>query len=338
MANTLSTKTLRDKYRSASLAKLLRQALVAEAICEVDRSGSKTIQNPYGSQPSVTVQALAGTYTPATFTTTDDTLTVAYEVIVAEHIFDFEDTLSKFDLFADRTDEMNFAVAAAVDKYVLNVLVANAGQTYTAPFGGFETAANLPTIVSNCLALVAGYSEMYKGTYLVLESGDLVGVIAQEAGSGYSFADSALKNGFVNSYMGVDIYVVRPSTFATYTAGESFTNRGYRLFGVKKTTTYAEPQGIGFEEKGVSGKTGKEVCAYAYIGAKVWASKSNLTIAINANTSSASSSLSPSKSPSLSPSKSPSLSPSISPSASPSLSPSKSPSLSPSISPSTSPS
>ena len=323
MANTLSTKTLRDKYRQASLDKLLRAALVAEAICEVDRSGAKTIQNPYGSQPSATVQALAGTYSIATFTTTDDTLTVAEEVIVAEHIFDFEDVTSRFDLWADRVDEQNFAVAAAIDKYVLNTLVANAGQSYTAPFGGFETAANLPTIVSELLSKVAGFSDMYKGTYLVLESDDLKGVIAQMSDSGFSFQDAALRNGFVQSYMGVDLYVVRPDTFATYSAGtQSFTNQGYRVFGVKKTTTYAAADGIKFDEKGVSGKTGMEVVTYAYCGAKVWAAKDDLTIAINANSTSPSASISPSKSPSISPSKSPSISPSISPSKSPSVSPS----------------
>lgn len=289
---------------------LLRQALVAEAICDVDRSGSKTIQNPYGSQPSVTVQALTGTYSVATYTTTDDTLTVSYEVIVAEHIFDFESTLSNFDLFANRTDEQNFSVAAAIDKYVLNALVANAGQTYVAPGVGLSTPANLPIIMANLLALIAGYADMYKGVYIVLEAGDLVGILQQEVASGFSFSDVALNNGFVKSYMGVDMYVVRPSTFFTGTLGDSFTNQGKRLFGVKKTTTYAEPQGVKYEEKGVSGKTGMEVVTYAYIGAKVWATKSNLTVALT----NAGSSASPSLSPSISPSKSPSISPSVSPS------------------------
>ena len=304
MANTLSTKTLRDKYRQAALDKLLRRALIAEAICEVDRTDLKTLQNPYGSQPTVTVQALAGTYSVSTFTTTDDTLTVSYEVIIAEHIFDFERVTSRFDLLADRIDEHNFAVAAAIDKYVLNTLVANAGESYTAPAGGFSTAANLPTIVSNLLAKVAGFSDMYKGTYLVLEADDLPGVIAQMAGSGFSFADSALRNGFIQSYMGVDLYVTRPATFFTGTLGEAFTNEGKRLFGVKKTTTFASPRGIRFEEKQVTLKTGVEVVTFGYIGAKVWAAKANLTVAVtNAGASqSISASLSPSKSPSVSPS------------------------------------
>lgn len=315
MTNTISTKTWRDKYRLAALDKLLRQALVAEAICEVDRGGNKTIQNPYGSQPTVTIQALAGTYSVSNFTTTDDTLTVDTEFIVAEHVYDFERTLSNFDLFANRTDEQNFAVAAAIDKYVLNKLIDGAGQTAVAASmgatGGFSIAANLPIIVANILSLVAGYADMYKGTYLVLEAGDLVGILQQQVASGFSFADSALKNGFVTSYMGVDLYVVRPSTFANYTAGDTtFTNQGKRLFGVKKTTTYAAPQDIRFEEKGVTGKTGKEVVTFGYIGVKVWATKSNLTIALTNVGASPSSSLSPSKSPS----KSPSLSPSVSPS------------------------
>jgi hypothetical protein len=304
MPNTISTKVYRDKYRQASLDTLLRKALIAEAICEVDKSGSKTIQNPYGSQPTVTVQALTGTYGISTFQTTDDTLTVTYEVVVAEHIFDFEKVMTRFDLFADRTDEQNFAVAAAIDKYVLNTLVANAGQSYTAPSGGFSTAANLPVIVANLLAKVAGFSDMYKGTYLVLESDDLPGVIPQMATSGFSFADSALRNGFIQSYMGVDLFVARLGTFFTGTLGDSFTNEGKRLFGVKKTTTYASPLGIRFEEKGVSGKTGMEVVTFGYIGAKVWAAKADLTVAITNN--GVSQSISTSKSPSISPSVSPS--------------------------------
>lgn len=309
-ANTISTKTYRDKYRQASLDKLLRKALVAEAICNVDRSGLKTLQNPYGSQPTVTVQAITGTYSVAAYTTTDDTLTVSQEVIVAEHVFDFEDTLTNFDMFANRVDEQNFAVATAIDKFVLNSLVKNAGDTYSTPSGSFATAANLPVIMANLLSKVAGYSDTFRGTYLVVENTDLVGIIEKQSSSGFSFADSVLRNGFIMNYMGCDIYVVRTNTFQTYSAGsESFQNQGKRLFGVKNTTTYASPRGVRFEEKGVSGKTGKEIVTYAYIGAKVWATKSALTIAIvgvGAPSPSPSASPSASASPSSSSSSSPS--------------------------------
>lgn len=281
----VSSQVYRNKYRQASLDKLLRAALIAEKICSVDRSDVKTIQNPYGSQPSTVVQAIAGTYTPAAYTLTDDTLTVTEEVIVAEHIYDWEEVLTQFDVFANRVDEMNFAVAKAIDKYVLNVVLEAGTGSYTTPVGGFTTAANINVIMSNLISKVAGYAEMYNGLYLVIENTDVPGFIQAQATNGFSFADAALNNGFLTSYMGVDIYVTRSGLFeddnATSDSGSQvWTNSGHRLFGVKNTATYAAPRGVRFEEKGVSGKTGKEVVCYGYIGAKVWATKADLTIDI----------------------------------------------------------
>lgn len=279
--NTISTKTYRDKYRLANLDILLRNALVAEKICEVDRSGVKTIQNPYGSQPTTVVQAIAGTYSVAAYTTTDDTLTVADEFIVAEQVFDFETTLTVFDLFANRTDEQAYSVAAAIDSFVINSLALGATGAYTTPVGGFTTPANINAIMGNLLSKVAGYADVYKGLFLVIENTDVVGFVQAQATNGFSFADAALNNGFMNNYMGVDIYVVRTGTFVTGTVGtKTFANSGCRLFGVKNVTTYAAPQGVKFDEKGVSGKTGKEVVTYGYIGAKVWATKAALLVKI----------------------------------------------------------
>lgn len=288
-ANTISTKSYRDTYRLSTLDKLLRNALIAEKICQVDRSDSKTIQNPYGSQPSTTVQSLTGgnqgTYTPAAFTLTDDTLTVSDEVIVSEHVFDFEEVLTKFDVFASRVDEMNFAVAKAVDKYVLNVVLEAANGTYTTPVGGFTTAANINVIMSNLISKVAGYADMYKGLFLVIENTDVPGFIQAQATNGFSFADAALNNGFMTTYMGVDIYVTRTGLFEDDTqtsdsGSQTWSNSGHRLFGVKGVATYAAPRGMRYEEKMVSGKTGREVVVYGYIGAKVWATKQDLLIDI----------------------------------------------------------
>ncbi len=279
--NTISTKTYRDKYRLANLDILLRNALVAEKICEVDRSGVKTIQNPYGSQPTTVVQAIAGTYSVAAYTTTDDTLTVSDEFIVAEQVFDFETTLTVFDLFANRTDEQAYSVAAAIDSFVINSLALGATGSYTTPVGGFTTPANINAICANLLSKVAGYADVYKGLFLVVENTDVVGFVQAQATNGFSFADAALNNGFMTGYMGIDIYVVRTGTFVTATVGtKSFVNSGCRLFGVKNTATYAAPQGVKFDEKGVSGKTGKEVVTYGYIGAKVWATKAALMVKI----------------------------------------------------------
>lgn len=281
MANTISTKTYRDKYRLANLDTLLRAALVAEKICDVDRSGAKTIQNPYGSHPTTVVQAIAGTYTPANYTTTDDTLTVADEFIVSEQVYDFERTLTNFDLFANRTDEQAYSIATAIDKQVVNALALGASGTYTTPVGGFTTIANVNVIMANLISKTVGYADTYKGLFLVIEPTDVVGFIQVQAANGFSYADAVLNNGWMTSYLGVDIYVVKAGTFVSATIGTlTFTNNACRLFGVKNVTTYAAPQGVMFDEKGVSGKTGKEVVTYGYIGVKVWATKAALLVKI----------------------------------------------------------
>lgn len=251
----------------------------------VDRSEAKTIQNPYGTQPTATVQAIAGTYSVAAYTTTDDTLTVADEVVVAEHVFDFEQTLTNFDLFANRTDEQGFSLAAAIDKWVLNVICEEANGSYTTPVGGFTTAANINVIISQLLSKVAGFDAQYKGTFLVLENTDLPGVLQAQMTNGFAYADNALNNGFITNYAGVDIYVTRTGLFEDDTqtsdsGTKTWSNAGHRLFGVKNVATYAAPGGVKFEEKAVSGKTGMEVVTYGYIGAKAWVTKYDLLIDI----------------------------------------------------------
>lgn len=281
MANTIANRVYRDKYRKATLEAQLRNRLVAEAICMVDNSDNKRIQSPYGSQASATVQAIAGTYSVADFTTTDDTLTVTDEVIVAEHIHDFEDVLTNFDLFASRTDETVYAVANKIDRFVLNNLCEEATGAYTTPAGGFTTKANINVIMGNLISKVAGYADVYKGLFLVIENTDVAGFAQAQAENGFNFADSALKNGFMDNYMGVSIHVVRSGTFADETLGTTtYTNANHRVFGVKNVSTYASPRGIRFEEKMVSGKTGMEVVTYGYIGFKLWTPKKALVVDI----------------------------------------------------------
>lgn len=282
MANTIDTRVYRDKYRSKSLEQVLRNALVCEKICEVDHSDIKRIENPYGSQPTATVQTIAGTYTLAEYQTTDDVLTVADEIVVAEHIFDFENLLTNFDLFANRTDEQNYAVAYKIDYFVLNALCEDGTGTYTTPAGGFTTAANINVIMSNLISKVAGYADTYKGLFLVIENTDIVGFVQAQVTNGFSFADAALKNGWMSNYMGVDIYVVRTGTFVTATIGTraDISNSGHRVFGVKGISTYASPRGIRFEEKDVTLKTGKEVVTYGYVGFKLWTPKAALIVDI----------------------------------------------------------
>lgn len=285
MANTLSTKTLRDKYRSAQIEQALRNALVAEKVCMVDRTELKTISSPYITAVSTVVQAVAGTYSPAAFTTTDDTLTVADEFIVATHVFDFEQTTANFDLFFTAQTAMTNSIVTAIDKWVVNNLCEDGTGAYTTPAGGFTTAANVVTILSNIISKVSGYADAMNGFYVIVENTDLTGIIQAQTSQGFSFADAALNNGFVTSMMGVDIYVVRSGTFAdettsTVSGTKTWTNSGHRVGGVKMVSTYASPRGVRFEEKGVTGKTGMEVVCMGYVGFKQWTPKAALTIDI----------------------------------------------------------
>lgn len=286
MANTIGTSTLgssyRAKYFAATLQSVLRKAQVAQAICQVDSSDLKYIHNPYAGQPTaVQHTAFTGTYAVSTFSITDDSLTVTEEFVYAEHVFDFESVFERYDLMASRIDEMVYALAWGIDKFVVNNLCEDGTGTYTTPTGGFTTAANIPVIMSNLISKVAGYADMYKGLFLVIENTDVPGFIQAQAASGFSYADSALNNGLLSNYMGVDIYVIRTGTFVTATLGTtSPSNSGHRVFGVKGVATYATPRGVQYEEKSVSGKTGKEVVAYAYCGFKLWTQKAGLIIDI----------------------------------------------------------
>lgn len=280
--NTQSTYGNRDKYFKSQYDIVLRNALVTEKICQVDNSDSKRIQNPYGSQPTATIQAVAGTYSVSAWTITDDALTVTDEVIYAEHVFAHEDFFAVFDLAQSRIDNMMYAVAFGIDKFVLNNLCEDGTGTYTTPAGGFTTAANVVTIMANLQSKVAGYEDAYRGTFLVIENTDLVGFIQAGATNGFQFADAVLRNGLMNpNFMGTELYVVRTGTFVSATLGTTtVTNSGHRVFGVKGVATYASPRGMQYEEKGVTGKTGKEIVVYGLIGFKLWAVKAGLVVDI----------------------------------------------------------
>lgn len=261
---------------------VLQNALVCEKIMQVDRSDSYYIHNPYTTQPTAAIQALTGTYSVSAWSITDDTLTVTDEVIFGNHVYDFERVMNNYNLISERFDQMAYAIAFGIDKFALNVLTEDATGTYTTPAGGFTTAANVPVIISNLCSKVMGYAETYRGLFLVIENTDVPGFIQAQIASGFSYADAALNNGFMTTYAGVDIYVIRTGTFVSATLGSrsDLTNSGHRVFGVKGVTTYASPRGIQYMEKEVSGKTGKEVAVVGYIGAKVWTQNAGLIVDI----------------------------------------------------------
>lgn len=283
--NSLSTKTYRDKYRAAQIQQALRNAVVAEKICLVDRSDAKTISSPYITAMSTVVQAVVGTYTPANITTTDDTLTVADEFIVSGQIKGFEKILTNFDMFYTANVAMTNSVVTAIDKWVLNNLCEDGTGAYTTPTGGFTTSANVNVIFSNIIAKTAGYADALNGLYVVVENTDLTGILQSQINTGFRRADEAATNGLIGNIMGVDIYVVRSGTFAdettsTVSGTKTWTNSGHRVAGVKNVSTYAFPRGLQFEEKGVTGVTGMEVVCYGLVGFKQWTPTAGLTIDI----------------------------------------------------------
>lgn len=282
MANTLSTYSLRHKYFMSNIQPALQKALVAEAICKVDNSQLKTIENPYITASSPTLQAVAGTYSISALTVTDDALSVDDEVINPTHVFDFEMKTSNFDLMADFLTDLIYQTKEKIDKFVLNKILSQATGAVTTPPGGFTTPSNIPKIVGDCLGVVAGFAAgVASNPFLVVESTDITGFVQLQVASGFNYADSALNNGFMANYAGVKIYVVRTGTFVTATLGTlSATNSGHRLFGLSNLAVYASPRGLAYVEKDVTLKTGKEVVVNAYIGAKVWAPHAPLFVNI----------------------------------------------------------
>ena len=279
----LSLAADRRKYLMTKMDSALRETLVAEEICRVDRTDSYKIENPYASTPTIAITHFTGTYAVDAWTVTDDTLTVQDEFKIGEHIFDYERIVTQFDMIATRLDMQAYWVANAIDDYVINVVTEGAGESYSTPSGGFTTAANINTIMANLLSKVSGYQSQMNGLFLVIENTDLPGFVAAGAASGFTFADQTLKNGLRNkfNYMGVDVYVVRSGLFDNATSGsETWTNSSHRVFGVKRMATYAHPRGVQYEEKAVSLKTGIETVTWGAIGVKVWSTIANLLVDI----------------------------------------------------------
>ena len=174
-----------------------------------------------------------------------------------------------------------YAVAFGIDKFVLNNLCEDATGSYSTPSGGFTTAANIIPIMANLVSKVAGYQDAYKGLFLVIENTDIVGFAIAGATNGFSMADATLRNGFMNEWMGVEIYVVRSGLFVSATLGTTtVTNADHRVFGVKGVATYASPRGMQYEEKSVTLKTGKEIVVFGLVGFKLWAQKAALVVDI----------------------------------------------------------
>ena len=270
---------------STTMQEFLKNSLVAEKVCLVDNTDSKTIENPYSSVPTATVSGITGTYTIGNWTSTDDTLTVDHQITVSEHVYGFEDILAHADTYADRMEKHMYAVSLAIDVWVINNLCEDATGTYSTPSGGFTTASNILTIMANLGSKFGGYANPFQAPFLIIENTDMVGFTIAGATNGYNFADAYLNNGFMNDFMGFKIYVVRASTFKDETATSvsgtlTWTNSGHRVAGLTGIASYASPRNIQYEEKSVSGQLGKEIVTSCLIGFKAWTNMAGLLIDI----------------------------------------------------------
>lgn len=122
MANTLVATSWGAKWFGANLQATLKAALVAEKICNVDRSGNFYIWNPYGTAPTTTVQSISGgsqgTYNISSSVNNTDTLTVTDEFYSSVQVYDFERVMQHGDPRNYWMDELIASVATAIDKFV----------------------------------------------------------------------------------------------------------------------------------------------------------------------------------------------------------------------------
>lgn len=273
----------RKKWMPNLFQAALQNATCASKIMMVDNSELKYIENPYGSNATITQQAIAGTYSVADFDVTADTLTVTEEFVWSEHVYQFEQVASVADVKGSRMKEAAAKMATAVDKYALNALLDAGTGAYTTPAGGF-TQSNTLTILAELAGKLAGYAEDFAGKYLVIESTDLAGLTLAGMTNGFNFSDTFLRGGFTGTTPigGFDVYVLRAGTFVSATLGTlTVTNLNHRLAGIKNISTLALPVGkMSWMEKEVSGKTGVELAMAAYAGVAVWFQKKALTIDI----------------------------------------------------------
>jgi len=269
MANTIGTEVYRRKYVSAMLQKRLLKTLVAQDISRKFTWGTKYIDNPYGAAATANSGSIDGTYAVADYVTTNDRLTTDTQVDASNHIYKFEQTLSQFDLYTERMEELVDAVGEKIDSNVLQAYYTGAGTT--SAHSGAVTAANIDDLFAEVLALGAGYRNATGKHYIVLTQVQVPVLTLWASTQGFNFADAALKNGKVAEVFGVQVYVVLSGQFATSTL----------LAGVKGVNSYIIADDFDIDEKKVTGKTGKEIAVVANMGTKVWAQKAALTMAIS---------------------------------------------------------
>lgn len=262
----LSNTTLSIRKKAAIMQKYLQSMVVAREISDF-QDGVKFLTNPYETLGTVQVNSpVAGTYTVGTMTTTDNTLEVNKEALYSKHVFDFESRFAQYNLAMEFLKGATSKIVEAIDRDLFTNLGTNAGETVTVA-NGF-TSGNVIASVAEASGKLSGYSEAMNGLFIVIGNSSLPAFQVMGATNGFSFADSVLKNGLAGQLMGFDLYVVRDAQLPADTA----------LAGIKRVFSTGTNGGIQIEEKGVSGKTGKEFVAYTYYNSILWNNNLDLVV------------------------------------------------------------
>jgi hypothetical protein len=271
----LSTYTWTHAKKAAIMQEYLESMTVARAISDFV-VGKKFIHNPFPTPGAVTVNSpMTGLYTPVTLTTNDDSLEVNREAIYNTHLFDFETTFADYNLANEVFKIAAAKLAEDMDRELLAILAAGAGNTVSVP-GGF-TKTNVFAKVAEADGHLSGYVQgVVNGMYIVIGNTSKPAFVEAGATAGFNYADSTLMNGLFGKLFNFDIYVVRNTQMPVDTA----------IAGVKKASTTGIGGAIKIEEKQVSGKTGIEWAAINYSRSALWNNNEPLVVKFDLGTSS----------------------------------------------------
>lgn len=265
----LSTFSWTHEQKASTMQAYLESITVAKAISDF-KSGVKYIHNPFPTPGSITTNSpMAGTYTAGAFVSTDDDLVVNREAIYSTHIFDFEATFADYDLAMETFKLAAAKLAEDMDTELFTILDAGAANTVTVA-GGFA-AGTVISSLAEALGHISGFAQMTNGTYVVIDNTQVAAFVEAGAGNGFSYADAVLRNGMMGQLLGFDIYVVRSGQLPANVA----------LAGIKKASTTGIGGSIKVEEKGVAGKTGKEMTAINYSRSALWNNNQELVVKFN---------------------------------------------------------
>jgi ElaB/YqjD/DUF883 family membrane-anchored ribosome-binding protein len=277
MANTVFASTSTPTGASThdwknQLQARLETRLIVWDIFEVDTSNTYVHHNPYQSTSTATNSVVSSpAYTVADFSITEDSLTVNKRAYVSEHVDNYDELFSRYDLAMERAKEHADRIKKTIDKDSLQTVTTTSGIQLVdnATLGG--AAGNITLSTSNIdevfdaarIKLDEADVDTDGELFAVLRPKDISKLRLFASTAGFNTADETFKNGKVGRYMGFDIYM----------SNNLYTNGGsaYPLFGAKKSAFIALPEsGIGFEAKSVSGKFGKEIVSHKFHNSKVW--------------------------------------------------------------------